>query len=47
MYSKSWCGFCDKAKQVFLQGGVEVKAYELDKIDGGDAIQNTLKTITG
>lgn len=47
MYSKSYCPYCDKAKNVFKKGGVEVKVYELDRMITGDAIQKKLKNLSG
>lgn len=47
MYSKSYCPYCEKAKNVFKKGDVEVKVYELDRMNTGDAIQKKLKSLSG
>ena len=47
MYSKSYCPYCNDAKALLTQGGVQFKAVELDKDEKGDLIQSTLATISG
>ena len=47
MFSKSYCPFCDQAKQVIQGYNAKFAAYELDKEDDGSAIQNELKSMTG
>ena len=47
VYSKSYCPYCIDAKALLNQGGVQFKAYELDQMDNGDAIQNSLQQISG
>ncbi len=48
VYSKTYCPYCDEAKQILASAGVKFVAHELDKMgqEGAD-IQNTLKDITG
>lgn len=47
VYSKSYCPYCDEAKQILQRGGVEAVVHELDQIANGSDIQNALKTLTG
>ena len=43
MFSKSYCPFCDQAKAVLQQAGIEFKAIEMDQMAGGDALHQALK----
>jgi glutaredoxin 3 len=47
IYSKSYCPFCTKTKDLFKGMGVEAKVYELDNMDDGAAIQAALGELTG
>jgi len=47
VYSKSWCPYCRQAKQTLTEFGASFKAYELDQIDNGSAIQEYLAEKTG
>ena len=48
IFSKSYCPYCIKTKQLFAgMSGVEVTAYELDKMSNGNEIQNQLAQMTG
>ncbi|KAK2145359.1 hypothetical protein LSH36_683g02048 [Paralvinella palmiformis] len=47
IFSKSACPYCLKAKDLFKSINVEYHAVELDKLDNGPAIQDTLQAMTG
>jgi len=47
IFSKSYCPFCNKVKQIFNELNVEYIAHELDLVENGDAIQQTLLAKTG
>ena len=47
IYSKTWCPYCDQAKQIFASAQVEFVAQELDKLSDGDNMQKALHEITG
>jgi glutaredoxin 3 len=47
IYSKSYCPFCTKTKDLFKGMGVEAKIYELDNMDDGADIQAALGEMTG
>ncbi len=46
VFSKSWCPFCVKAKNLLKSKGVPFKAYELDGMPDGSAIQGALSSKT-
>ena len=46
VYSKSWCPFCTKTKDLLNGKGIAFTVKELDQESNGDAIQQTLKTMT-
>ena len=46
MFSKSYCPFCDQAKNLFTAQGVAFAAVELDVVAGGEAMANELKAST-
>ena len=46
VYSKTFCPYCDRTKELLNSKGVTYKLHELDKLSNGDAIQSTLKTLT-
>merc|ERR1712142_689505 len=49
IFSKSYCPYCDKAKNLLKSNGVEFFALELDNMPGSDGatIQSTCKAKTG
>ena len=49
VYSKTWCGYCKRAKQVLRQhlAEEEVLTKELDTISEGREIQTALRGMTG
>merc|ERR1739841_203138 len=47
IFSKSYCPYCTKVKQLFQGLGVNFTAVELDQIADGSDIQAALKQITG
>ena len=47
VFSKTFCPFCRKTKNLFLDKGIDAKVIELDKVDNGDAIQDALLELSG
>ncbi|KAI8364664.1 glutaredoxin-1 [Radiomyces spectabilis] len=47
VFSKSYCPYCSKAKNVFKELGQEFYVIELDQDDKGSAIQQYLAQLTG
>mmetsp|Transcript_25598 Transcript_25598/g.36074 ORF Transcript_25598/g.36074 Transcript_25598/m.36074 type:complete len:113 (+) Transcript_25598:159-497(+) len=47
IWSKSYCPYCSRTKNVFQSMGVYAKVYELDEMSNGDAIQGVLASISG
>ncbi|CAB3234099.1 unnamed protein product [Arctia plantaginis] len=47
IFSKSYCPYCDLAKEVFSKVKQPIQVYELDKRDDGSAIQANLAQLTG
>merc|ERR1712071_709488 len=47
IFSKSYCPYCTKVKQLFQGLGVNFTAVEFDRIADGSEIQAALKQITG
>ncbi len=47
IFSKSYCPFCSKTKASFADLGVEAKIFELNQMDDGADIQDTLFEMTG
>lgn len=49
MYSKSYCPFCNQCKGLFSDKGIydDAKIIELDLVEDGQAIQDTLLAMTG
>eukprot|EP00026_Physarum_polycephalum_P022725 Phypoly_transcript_27029.p1 GENE.Phypoly_transcript_27029~~Phypoly_transcript_27029.p1 ORF type:complete len:105 (+),score=21.43 Phypoly_transcript_27029:113-427(+) len=50
VFSKSYCPYCHKVKDLFASLGVkppQLYVIELDKDDNGSAIQQSLKDLTG
>ena len=42
VFSKTWCPYCQEAKQILTSGEVQFEAVELDTISNGDQIQKYL-----
>lgn len=47
VFSKTFCPFCRKTKNLLLDKGIDAKVIELDKVDNGDAIQDALLELSG
>ncbi|KAJ8715087.1 hypothetical protein PYW08_005068 [Mythimna loreyi] len=47
VFSKSYCPYCDMAKEVFRKVKQPIKVYELDEREDGAVIQENLATVTG
>ena len=47
IFSKSYCPFCTKTKELFEDLKVDAKVYELNQMDDGADIQDALLDITG
>ncbi|KAF6216591.1 hypothetical protein GE061_000934 [Apolygus lucorum] len=47
LFSKSWCPYCKKAKDLLDQYGASYKVWELDEDANGDLIQAKLLEISG
>ena len=47
VFSKSYCPFCTKTKDLFDELGVDATVYELNQMDDGADIQDTLLAMTG
>lgn len=47
IFSKSYCPYCRRAKQVFSQLDVKPFVVELDQRDDGQDIQNAVSSIVG
>ncbi|KAF2647230.1 glutaredoxin, partial [Lophiostoma macrostomum CBS 122681] len=47
VFSKSYCPYCRAAKQLLSDSGAKFYAIELDQVDDGSAIQESLADITG
>ncbi|CAN1179680.1 GRXC1 [Linum perenne] len=47
VFSKTYCGFCTRVKQLLIQLGAAFKVIELDKESDGDEIQGALLKWTG
>jgi glutaredoxin 3 len=50
IWSKTYCNYCGRTKKLFSNPefkDVTVKIHELDKMESGSAIQNTLASMTG
>ena len=47
VFSKTYCPYCDEAKNILRKANVEFVLRELDtEVDGSD-VQNVLKQLTG
>ena len=38
VYSKTWCPYCDEAKNILRSANIDVTVVELDKVADGDKI---------
>ncbi|GJU17266.1 glutaredoxin [Tanacetum coccineum] len=47
LFSKTYCGYCKRVKQLFTELNVAYKLLELDEESNGDEIQSALKEWTG
>ncbi|KAK0596394.1 hypothetical protein LWI29_015299 [Acer saccharum] len=47
IFSKTYCGYCRKAKELLTQLGASFKVIELDEEKDGDEIQSALTQWTG
>ncbi len=47
VFSKTYCPYCDEAKQIFHTAEVKFEAFELDTLPDGEAMQKALLEITG
>lgn len=47
VYSKSYCPFCAKTKDLFSEMDVPITAIELDQMDGGSDLQQALTAFSG
>ncbi|KAK4394717.1 Glutaredoxin [Sesamum angolense] len=47
VFSKTYCGYCNKVKQLFSQLKVTYKVIELDEESDGDEVQTALAEWTG
>ena len=46
VFSKSWCPFSTKSKQLFKKLNLDFKVYEIDKENDGDLVLTILKEMT-
>ena len=47
VFSKTYCGFCTKAKAELNKVGAQYHLVELDKMGGGDALQSQIQKLSG
>ncbi|XP_023542540.1 glutaredoxin [Cucurbita pepo subsp. pepo] len=47
VFSKTYCGYCSRVKELLTQLGASHKVIELDQKSDGDAIQSALAEWTG
>jgi glutaredoxin 3 len=47
VFSKSYCGYCARAKSVLTNHKINFKSLELDQENNGDEIQRELYKLTG
>lgn len=47
IFSKTYCPYCTRAKQLFKQLGIDALIIELDTREDGKAIQDYLAQLTG
>ncbi|PNT01013.1 hypothetical protein POPTR_015G078900v4 [Populus trichocarpa] len=47
VFSKTYCGYCNRVKQLLTQVGATYKVVELDEISDGSQLQSALAQWTG
>ncbi|CAG7860371.1 unnamed protein product [Brassica rapa] len=47
VFSKTYCGYCQKVKKLLTQLGADFEVLELDEMSGGGEIQSALSKWTG
>ena len=47
VFSKTWCPYCDEAKDILSSANVKYDAFELDKLPDGEAMQKALLQVSG
>ncbi|CAN8277444.1 unnamed protein product [Cochlearia groenlandica] len=47
VFSKTYCGYCQRVKQLLTQLGATYKVFELDEMSDGGEIQSALSEWTG
>ncbi|KAL0718364.1 hypothetical protein Bca4012_067686 [Brassica carinata] len=47
VFSKTYCGYCQKVKQLLTQLGADFEVLELDEMSDGGEIQSALSKWTG
>ena len=47
MFSKGYCPFCTKAKNILKGAGIDFHVYELDQENDGAQMQDKLKEMSG
>ncbi|CAA7034991.1 unnamed protein product [Microthlaspi erraticum] len=47
VFSKTYCGYCQRVKQLLTQLGATFKVFELDEMSDGSEIQSALAEWTG
>ncbi|XP_006394326.2 glutaredoxin-C1 [Eutrema salsugineum] len=47
VFSKTYCGYCQRVKQLLTQLGASFKVFELDEMSDGGEIQSALSEWTG
>ncbi|XP_011001506.1 PREDICTED: glutaredoxin-C1-like [Populus euphratica] len=47
VFSKTYCGYCNRVKQLLTQVGATYKVIELDELSGGYELQSVLGHWTG
>lgn len=46
VFSKTWCGYCSRAKNIFSAKGQAIHVVEIDSYQNGDEMQSKLGTRT-
>eukprot|EP00579_Thalassiosira_antarctica_P000951 CAMPEP_0201866754 /NCGR_PEP_ID=MMETSP0902-20130614/1224_1 /ASSEMBLY_ACC=CAM_ASM_000551 /TAXON_ID=420261 /ORGANISM="Thalassiosira antarctica, Strain CCMP982" /LENGTH=94 /DNA_ID=CAMNT_0048391781 /DNA_START=144 /DNA_END=428 /DNA_ORIENTATION=- len=46
VFSKSYCPFCKKTKELLTSKGIDFKVFELDEMDNGAEVQGELMVIS-
>eukprot|EP01088_Endostelium_zonatum_P013330 TRINITY_DN27823_c0_g1_i1.p1 TRINITY_DN27823_c0_g1~~TRINITY_DN27823_c0_g1_i1.p1 ORF type:complete len:130 (+),score=16.99 TRINITY_DN27823_c0_g1_i1:79-468(+) len=47
VFSKTYCPYCSRAKEIFSELGAKAHVVELDVVGNGSALQAELKKLTG